>query len=117
VSILGLPSFFRPGGPDGRQRVGYEFGYTCKGVSQSDIEKGGSCTPWVALLIAGGQSEAAVASRQRLSSRSRCPISHRTRRREPLRSCREAVLTGGLRYIVPCNTWCTISFRPRYGYA
>ena len=45
VSILGRPSFYIAGKDDGRKRVGYEFGYTCRGITPADVEKGRPALP------------------------------------------------------------------------
>jgi len=39
VSILGRPDFYKPGGKDGRSRLGYEYGFMCKGITEACVEK------------------------------------------------------------------------------
>ncbi|KAF8624860.1 hypothetical protein AX15_005739 [Amanita polypyramis BW_CC] len=39
VSLLRRPEFFKPGGPDGRTRLGYNHAYECRSVSMKDVNK------------------------------------------------------------------------------
>ncbi|KIJ59808.1 hypothetical protein HYDPIDRAFT_118058 [Hydnomerulius pinastri MD-312] len=39
VSLLRRPEFFKPGGADGRSRLGYNHGNECKPVSRADLDK------------------------------------------------------------------------------
>ncbi|KAF8797617.1 thiolase-like protein [Phlegmacium glaucopus] len=39
VSLLRRPEFFKPGGPDGRTRLGYNHAHECRPVTLDDIDK------------------------------------------------------------------------------
>ncbi|KAL0578156.1 hypothetical protein V5O48_003822 [Marasmius crinis-equi] len=39
VSLLRRPEFFKPGGPDGRDRVGYNHAHECRRVTMADVDK------------------------------------------------------------------------------
>ncbi|EPS99578.1 hypothetical protein FOMPIDRAFT_1124121 [Fomitopsis schrenkii] len=38
-SLLRRPEFYRPGGPDGRSRLGYNHAHECKRVTKEDVDK------------------------------------------------------------------------------
>lgn len=39
MTILRRPDFWKAGGPDGRDRLGHEFGYEYRGVKQADVDR------------------------------------------------------------------------------
>ncbi|XP_006454829.1 hypothetical protein AGABI2DRAFT_190063 [Agaricus bisporus var. bisporus H97] len=39
VSLLRRPEFYKPGGPDGRSRLGYNHAHECKPVTMADVDK------------------------------------------------------------------------------
>jgi sterol carrier protein 2 len=39
VSLLRRPDFFKPGHPDGRDRVGYNHACECKPITWADVDK------------------------------------------------------------------------------
>lgn len=39
VSLLRRPEFFKAGGPDGRDRLGYNHAHECKPISMADVDK------------------------------------------------------------------------------
>jgi len=39
VSLLRRPEFYKEGGKDGRDRVGYNFAYQAKRITQKDVDR------------------------------------------------------------------------------
>jgi len=47
VSLLRRPEFFKPGGPDGRSRLGYNHAHECLSLDDIDKVKSKSSSPYV----------------------------------------------------------------------
>ncbi|KIM52361.1 hypothetical protein SCLCIDRAFT_567026 [Scleroderma citrinum Foug A] len=39
VGLLRRPEFFKPGGVDGRSRLGYNHGHECRSITLADVDK------------------------------------------------------------------------------
>lgn len=92
MAILGRPDFYKAGGADGRSRVGYEFGYECKGITKECVEKGKTLVCSIRSFAESVQSEAKRHSRPSQTSRNRCL--HKVRSIGKLCRSSEGLLSG-----------------------